>query len=189
MNYLYLFDLVDFDVNGDVCATKRCDLKQAQQNYLYLVSKYNQNLLKEQNLPLSTFFKEDLQNVLKMPYSFARKEVFANCLPEVEGLSNLSDRDVILSLSENAKFADEKFACKVNTALEKAINNLNIEYILTSFSGKKYDEITSMMSNDYSEPAVKSKLFKDVIAYNSLVNLATNVNINDMNFSTANALI
>ena len=39
---MYLFDLVDFNEDGAVSATKLFDENHAKANYLYLVSKYNQ---------------------------------------------------------------------------------------------------------------------------------------------------
>ncbi len=180
---LYLFNLVDFDEKGNVCSTDLCDLKTAQQNFLYLVSKYNQNALKEGNMSVPSFFKQDLQNVLKMPYTYARKEVFANCLPEVEKLSDLSDRDVILNLCEKTKIVDKKFSEKVNGKLGRAVNNIQAGYILTQFASQKFDAINSSIEGGFETPEEKSRLFKDVITYNSLVHLAENIGTKTSSYS------
>ena len=49
MSFLYLFDAIEFDAAGEVSASKSVSLEQARSNYLYLVSKYNQMILKEEN--------------------------------------------------------------------------------------------------------------------------------------------
>ena len=64
MDFLYMFDLLDFDNKGNLKAAKGADLAKAQSNFLYLISKYNQLFLKAKKLPVPDFFKGELGNVV-----------------------------------------------------------------------------------------------------------------------------
>lgn len=179
MKSLLLFNLVGFDQNGDVCATKKFDENQSRSNYLYLISKYNQAFLKEQEEPVPAFFKDELGKVLcdvenGKDFESAKAQVLKNCLPEVQSLAKTeSDRDLILSLADKLLVKDEKFASR----FQKAVNNLELSYIITQIAGKVFDSIDTNLDN-LGDKKSKSELFKSVIKYNSLVNTAGKIQEN-----------
>lgn len=175
MDFLYLFDLVDFDAKGNVVGTKTVEISKARSNFLYLVSKYNQFFLKEEKLPVPEFFKEKLSAVLADveacgDYAAARKTVIAACLPKVQLYAKKSDKDLILALGNLVILKDKEFADTFQTAK----NNLQLEYIITHISGLKYESILRLLKNDLSKED-KSKLFRSIIQYNSLINTAQRV--------------
>lgn len=178
MNFLYFFDLLDFDKNGAVCATERVDLAHARSNFLYLISKYNQMFLKDENLPIPSFFKDDLQEVLQNveqggDYEKAKKQVLKSCLPKVQAYSNTNERAFVSALAEKLSLKDMDFAEK----MKNATNNLQLAYIITHISGSKFESIWKAMASEgwQEDKQIKSKLYKDVILYNSLVSTAEKV--------------
>lgn len=178
MCFLYLFDLLDFDSQGKVCASKGVELQKAQSNFLYLVSKFNQNFLKEKGLPVPAFFKEKLSSVLEevekgWDFDVAKKKVFSECLPQISMLANRSDKDVISALVENSSVADVEFANKIKDVK----NHLQLEYVMTITSGKVFNKVETLRSEQMTKEN-KSKLFKEVIKYNSLVCAAEKVREN-----------
>ncbi len=178
MCFLYMFDLLDFDSQGKVRASKGASLEKAQSNFLYLVSKFNQNLLKEKGLPVPAFFKEELSSVLEgvekgWDFDVAKKKVFSECLPQISLLSNRSDKEVISALVESSSVADMDFAEK----FKDIKNHLQLEYIMTITSGKVFNKVDALREEEMTKEN-KSKLFKEVIKYNSLVCAAERVREN-----------
>ena len=186
MSFLYLFDMVDFDKETkNVCETNRFTLEQARSNYLYLVSKYNQNLLKEKDIEVPEFFKEGLSDVLQNvekggDFEKAKGSVLKNCLPEVKKAAQgvNCDEALIIRLNELVAENDKQFASKFS----KAVNNLQLSYIITQISGRIFDE-TVMLSLDLSDKKSKSNAFKNVIKYNGLMATADKVKQNEISAS------
>ena len=182
MSFLYLFDLMDFDEHGKVKEAKGITLSQARSNFLYLVSKYNQKFLKEKNLPVPSFFKEELSGLLTYvemgrDYELIKKKVLSACLPRISALSNINERELIFSLNSQVTLDDLDFADK----FKDIKNTLQLEYIMTTISGKIYDKIFSLFSQPMTKEN-KSKLYKEIINYNALVSATSKVreeNIDD----------
>lgn len=175
MCFLYMLNLLDFDSQGKVKETKETSLPQAQSNFLYLVCKFNQNFLKEKGLPVPEFFKEELSSVLEnvekgQDYETAKKTVFSNCLPQVSALANQSEKDIISALVKSTSAYDLEFADK----FKEAKNHLQLEYIMTVISSKVLSKAEQLKSQPQTKEN-KSKLFKELIKYNALVNAAENV--------------
>lgn len=177
MCFVYFFDLFDFDNEGKVCASKKADIMHARSNFLYLISKYNQNFLQEEKLPIPAFFKEELASVLNdvesgKDYEECKNKVFSACLPKVQILKSLSEREMIERLSEQVSVKDMAFADK----FKEAANHLQLAYIITHISGNKFQGIWKQLSSEEPlQKADKSKLYKDIIIYNSLTNTAEKV--------------
>lgn len=180
MSFLYLFDMVDFDDKGEVCATKSCDLGSARANYLYLLSKYNQTLLQNEKLPIPAFFKEDLEGVLVSirkgeDFEIAKSQILENCLNNVKILAkqSKSDKELISKLNDFVSENDKEFADKFS----KAVNNLQLEYIITSISGNVFEELVKTLCkvDALQDKKIKSNTYKNIIKYNSLVATADKV--------------
>ncbi len=182
MSKLYLFDLIDFDENGAVCTTKKYGKEDAQKNFLYLISKFNQVLLKQQSLKLPNFFKEDFQNTLKMPYAYAKKAIFSNCLPEIENLASLPEQEVLFELIDTVKIADEKTISKLNSA----VNGVQKGYIITSRFNKVFGNICSLIAKDEIDKAEKSMLYKNIIECNALSRMAEKLKSGEENLNYTN---
>lgn len=183
MDFLRLFDLVDFDKDGNVCQTKRFALNKARSNYLYLLCKYNQRFLEEENLAIPQFFKEDLYDLLENvekggDFSKAKKKVLENCLPKIQLLAKKSgsDRQLLLGLNDKVVVKDIEFANK-NRA---SVNNLALAYIITGISGQVEKKIEKQMDETITDQKSKSKLFKNVVKYNGLVSTADKVSKNEL---------
>lgn len=176
MDFLYLFGLVNFDERGNLCEGKN-DLSAVRSNYLYLLSKYNQIILQEEKLPISDFFKSELDKVLEVAdekeFAKAKAEVLKNCHLKVQHLAKgcKSDRELIAKLNETISARDEAFAKLVG----KNVNHLQLAYIITSLSGKLEKKIEQMIALGLEEKLAKSKTFKDVIKYNRLMLTAQKV--------------
>ena len=175
MKFTYYFDLFDFDENKNVCASKKYTLPFARSNFLYMVAKYNQTLLQNQNLPLPAFFKENLKQLLQAveageDFLKVKQAVVNACLPEVQLLANKADQEFLLALGEKAKLKDEAFAEKFKTAK----NHLQLSYIITNISGKKFEQIFKLLQAEQDDKT-KSAIFKGVIQYNALINVAEKV--------------
>ena len=175
MCFLYMFDLLDFDSQGKVRESKGVTIEKAHANFLYLVSKFNQNLLKENGLPVPAFFKEELAGVLEdvekgWDYDVAKKKVFSQCLPQIAALAGRSDKEVVSALVESSSVADLDFADK----FKDIKNHLQLEYVMTITSGKVFNKIEALKTEEMTKEN-KSKLFKEVIRYNSLVCAAERV--------------
>ena len=176
MEFLYLFDLIDFDENGIVCEGSH-GISQSQSNFLYLLSKYNQVILKEENLPIPDFFKSELFSVLEAVcegnFGASKKKVLENCHLKVQQIANSakSDKELISLLNDTISARDEDFAKLVG----KNINHLQLAYIITSLSGKIEKKIELAIENGLQDKMVKSKTFKDIIKYNRLMLTAQKV--------------
>ena len=176
MEFLYLFDLIDFDENGNVCEDGQ-GISQSQSNFLYLLSKYNQVILKEENLPIPDFFKSELFSVLEAVcegnFGESKKKVLANCHLKVQQIANSvkSDKELISLLNDTISAKDENFAKLVG----KNVNHLQLAYIITSLSGKIEKKIELAIENGLQDKMVKSKTFKDIIKYNRLMLTAQKV--------------
>ncbi len=172
MDFLYMFDLLDFDNKGNLKAAKGADLAKAQSNFLYLISKYNQLFLKAKKLPVPDFFKGELGNILADveaggDYRFAKSKVFAACLPQVNVLSEKAEKQAVLALNNAVSLEDVEFA----ESFQDAKNTLQLEYIMTITAGKLFNKVEALKNLPMSKEN-KSKLFKEVIKYNALI-LAT----------------
>ena len=177
--FLYLFNVVDFDEKGAVCKTKEYEENDAKANFLYLVSKYNQKLL-EENEKIDDFFKNDLQNVLDSvknggDFDKAKKEVVAHCKSDVrnEFKSAKSDEDFIKKLNQIMVKHETGFAKQ----FEKAVNNLQLSYIITSISGNLFNEILELGDGTVKE---KSNMYKKIVDYNALIHIAEKVASNEL---------
>lgn len=176
--FLYLFDMLEFDNIGKVCASKEIDLAHARSNYLYLISKYNQVLLKENKAEVPEFFKNELNDVLfdienNGNFDKAKKLVISNCVPKVQLLAKMSknDKELIEKLNDVVAVKDKDFAQK----FAKASNKLQLEYIITLIAGQVFDKAHMLKMQDLSETKNKSNLFKEMIKYNSLVETSDKV--------------
>lgn len=185
MCFLYMFDMLDFDENGSVCASNKYDLAHARSNFLYLVSKYNQNYLQENGISCPAFFKEELPKLLNDVsnggnFEKAKKTVLSNCLPKVQLFAekSKSDRELVALLNENASIKDEEFAQKFS----KVVNNLQLSYVITMISGKLFEKVAlqTASSNVLTDSKSRSKTFKDIIKYNGLVLSADRVKENSL---------
>lgn len=191
MSFLYLYDLVDFDENGNIKATKRYkDVKIVASNFLYLICKYNQNLLQEEakkkgeKLELPPFFKERLSTLLgkvesgEMSKEHALVLISKECIPVVRKICDnaINDAEIIENLNGLISFNGLSFSKRV----KDVTNKKQQEYIMTKISGELMDEITNLLagevSNEESPAKVKSNLYKKVISYNGLVNATMNLN-------------
>lgn len=190
MDFIYLFDVVEFDKNGDVCETKRYDKNVARANYLYLISKYNQLLLKEKNEKVPDFFKSDLQTVMtkaKEGKNFQNcvEEVVKHCTPKVQEIAGKSknDKELILGLNSASAYIDKSFASDF-----REIDNVkHFEYVLTFVAGQLFERTVKNMLKDFeTDKKVKSGVYKDIIGYNSLVTTASRAK--DKNFVIKDSL-
>ena len=55
---------------------------------------------------------------------------------------------------------------------KKAVNNIQLAYIITSISGKIFEEILDLQHREILSVKDRSKMFKRVIDYNCLVKIA-----------------
>ena len=114
MNFLYLYDLVGFDENGNVKATKRYnDEKIVASNFLYLICKYNQFVLQEEarkkgeKLELPSFFKDKLSTLLgkvesgEVSKEYALVSISKECSPVVKKICDnaINDAEIINDLN------------------------------------------------------------------------------------------
>ncbi len=182
MDFLYLFDMINFDASGKIDAGEE-GLEKARSNYLYLISKYNQTILQEENLPVSDFFKTELSQVLEDvenggDYEGAQKKVLSNCHLKTQqiALSSNSEKDFILRLNSAISVRDEAFACLVG----KNVNRLQLAYIITSLSGKVEKKIEKSLDEGIKSKNEKSKVFKDMIKYNRLMLTAQKVESHEL---------
>ena len=182
MEFIYLFDLLKFDIKGDVCETQKCDENKAKANYLYLLSKYNQKFLNNgERLP--EFFKNELEGLMHKVgegegFEEAKELVLKNCKDEVQILAkNAHDnRDLICRLNELMIVKESEFA----NEFRKAVNNIQLAYIITSISGKIFEEILDLQHKDTLSVKDRSKMFKRVIDYNCLIKMAALVKENKL---------
>lgn len=190
MSFLYLYDLVDFDENGNIKATKRYkDVKIVASNFLYLICKYNQNLLQEEakkkgeKLELPPFFKEKLSTLLgkvesgEVSKEYALVSISKECSPVVKKICDnaINDAEIINDLNSLMSLDELSFSKRI----KGITNKKQQEYIMTKISGELMDEITNLLagevSNEENPAKVKSNLYKKVISYNGLVNATMNL--------------
>ena len=178
-DFLYLFNVVEFDEKGNVCKTKIYQENEARSNYLYLVSKYNQKLL-EEGEKFDEFFKTDLQNVLDFvkeggDFEEAKNKVVSHCKDNVksEYKNAKSDEDFIKKLNEEMIEHETGFATK----FQKAVNNLQLSYIITSITGNMFNDILQLGDDDAK---AKSNKYKKIIDYNALTHMADKVAKNEL---------
>ena len=110
-------------------------------------------------------------------YELIKKKVLSACLPRISALSNINERELIFSLNSQVTLDDLDFADK----FKDIKNTLQLEYIMTTISGKIYDKIFSLFSQPMTKEN-KSKLYKEIINYNALVSATSKVreeNIDD----------
>lgn len=180
MDFLYLFDLLKFDATGSVCETSSCDENKAKSNYLYLISKYNQKFL-EDGEKVPEFFKAELADVLKSveaggDFAKAKEKVLKNCKKIVAdaGKNARNDMALVLRLNSELISRENEFA----NEFSRAINNIQLAYIITSISGKIFEDILSIQKEEELSQKDKSKMFKKVIEYNCLIKTASLVKEN-----------
>lgn len=182
--FLYLYDLIDFDKVGNVTRTKRCDNERiAVSNFIYLICKYNQYLLREkaqkrgEKVEIPAFFKEELDSLLKkveggfVTKEFALNEVSKSCLGEVKRIIDGArcDKDIINELNRLVDINSMEFAKK----FKGVVNKKQLEYIMTHISAQLMDEIGAILKSESIDKKTKSTLYKKIISYNGLVNTAT----------------
>lgn len=180
MEFLYLFDLLKFDTEGNVCGTSECNEGTAKANFLYLLSKYNQKFL-DKNEKVPDFFKVDLSEILKDvenggDFEKAKALILKNCKKiVVEADKNTrTDYALVLKLNNELISRESEFA----NEFQKAINNIQLAYIITSISGKIFEEILTIQKSGDLSAKDKSKMFKRVIEYNCLIKTAALVKEN-----------
>lgn len=176
MDFLYLFNLLDFDNNGQVMATSDVDLNHARSNFLYLLSKYNQKLL-EDGEKIPEFFKTELAKVLEdvengADFSVAKAKVLENCKKPVQIFASDGKSDKVLVGRLNRLIIAKNEAQK---DLGKAINNKQVTYILTQLSNKSFDTAVGLQAQGELDAKGKSNLFKNVINYNAFTTTAAMV--------------
>ncbi|MBQ7327390.1 MAG: hypothetical protein IJX00_00285 [Clostridia bacterium] len=180
MSFLYLFDAIEFDAAGEVSASKSVSLEQARSNYLYLVSKYNQMFLKEENQEVPAFFKEELGAVLVEvekggDFDKAEKKVLANCVVRVQKMASnaQSRRQFVAALNAQIVLDDKKIVDKIGVAE----NRLHKEYLFTKLAAQVFESvvIASAKEGAMADKKSKSAIFKDIIKYNSLIASASMV--------------
>lgn len=189
MNFLYLYDLVDFDENGKIKATRRYnDENIVASNFLYLICKYNQLILqdekkkKDEKLELPLFFKEKLSSLLtnvekgETSKEYAERLILKECHPKVRKVCEeaKSDKEIVEKLNQLMSLDSTSFAKKV----KGVTNKKEQEYIMTKISGDMMDQITNLLAGSGVEedPAkAKSLLYKKVISYNGLVSATMNL--------------
>ena len=188
MGFLYFFDLVDFDSKGNVCETKRFDKDHARANYLYLISKYNQQFLSDKKSEIPPFFKTDLNTVLQatengVDFKKAKQVVLANCTPEVQywALKSKSDKELIQNLNASVSIKDKAFA----KSFSDNMNGLHLAYVITGRIGNIQMVLTKILTEEkvLSDAKTKSMVFKDIIKYNALVDTAEKIQSNQLTTS------
>ena len=188
--FLYLFDLLDFDENGNVAVAEHAEqLLQAQSNFLFLVAKYNRFLVKKEGMELPEFFKEELAQLLidleigEKTFVQAKQQVLENCLPQVQKFSKETDKALILALNgaidvEIISKADKNLALfmKKNSLISNRLEKSNK---LTRFSDIKFGNIIMLLQdkrrNGHLSKDDKKFIFNDIITYNALVKEAKKV--------------
>ncbi len=178
-DFLYLFNVVEFDEKGNVCKTKTYDENEVKSNYLYLVSKYNQKLL-EDGEKFDEFFKTELQNVLDSvknggDFEKAKNMVVSHCKDSVksEYKNAKNDEELIKGLNKEMIKHEAGFASK----FQKAVNNLQLSYIITSITGNMFNDILQLGDDDAK---AKSNKYKKIIDYNALTHMADKVAKNEL---------
>lgn len=187
MSFLYLYDIVDFDENGNIKKTKRYNNENVvASNFLYLICKYNQIILQNEvddrgeKLELSPFFKEKLSPLLEdvekgvSSKEYALQIISNSCLPKVQKILQeaKNDSEIISKLNALVSVEDNKFSEKVRGITNKKQQ----EYIMTKLSGELMDEISSLLDRqEENSPKEKSILYKKIIRYNGLVNATMNL--------------
>lgn len=168
MDFLYLFNLLDFDSNGQVRETSDIDLNHARSNYLYLLSKYNQKLLGEgEKIP--EFFKTELTQVLEdvengKDFGVAKAKVLENCKKDVQKVASECVSDKMLVGRLNCLVIAKN---EVKDKLGKAINDKQVTYILTQLSNKNFDSAVALQAKGQLGAKDKSSLYKNMIDYNA----------------------
>ncbi len=194
MSFLYLFDKVDFENDGQVCATKQHGLEETRSNFLYLVSKYNQAFLQENGESIPEFFKSELNKVLEDvekggDFSKAKSKVLENCCEKVQKLAKTSktEKEFVSSLNDNVSLKDKSFA----ESLKKVDNNKHLEYIITFFSGKLFEKVSiqSALGGADMDKKEKSNLYKDMIKYNSLVAVTDKIKDNSYSLQDIKTMV
>ncbi len=183
MDFIYLFDLLNFGENGQVIATNSCDLNQARENYVYLLSKYNQKFLKIKGLETPEFFKAELPHVLKSvreggeeEFESAKKAVCAYSVDYVKEIVEKAKSEVetiqvlnrLLAMKDRSFFSNEKLAGKIRSA----INNKQITYTLMSCANEYFGKVAMIQANSATE---RKEMFSYVINYNTLSTMAVMV--------------
>ena len=146
MDFIYLFNLLDFDQKGQVRETSDATLNMARSNYLYLLSKYNQKMLDEgEKIP--DFFKTELQSVLSDvenggDFEKAKRVVLQNCKETVQEIASrcLSDKKLIVELNKALAKKTRK------EGIEKAVNHKQATYMLTSLANKCFDKVVEIQA-------------------------------------------
>lgn len=188
MGFVYLFDLVDFDAKGNVCETKRFDKNHSRANFLYLISKYNQQFLADKKMEIPAFFKTDLNVVLLatengVDFKKAKQMVLANCTPEVQywALKSKSDKELVQNLNASVSIKDKAFA----KSFSDNMNGLHLAYVITGRIGNIQMVLTKILTEEkvLSDAKTKSMIFKDIIKYNALVDTAEKVQSNQLTIS------
>ena len=127
------------------------------------------------NEKLPDFFKTELESVMQgvmagESFEKAKKLVLENCKKEVREFAKnaCSERALICRLNELMIIKESEFA----NEFKRAVNNIQLAYIITSISGKIFEEILDLQHNETLSVKDRSKMFKRVIDYNCLVKMA-----------------
>ncbi|MBE7076166.1 MAG: hypothetical protein E7375_03790 [Clostridiales bacterium] len=173
MAFLRLFDLITFDGQGNVAD------EASASNYLYLVAKYNQVI----EGSFSPYFVEEFASLLAKveageDFKKAKAEVIKNCSERTQSLAEgtVNDRDLLVKLNDRVVVKDEIFASKQ----KKIVNNLSLNYIINDTTYRIEQEIERNINEGLSDAKRKSKTFKSIIQYNSLMSTAEKVANNEI---------
>ena len=180
MSFLYLYELMDFDENGNIKATKRYnDDKIVASNFLYLICKYNQFVLQDEakkkgeKAELPPFFKENLSTLLEKVENgetskeYALYKVSEYCLPTVKEIIEeaKNDEEIIHNLNTLVDIDAQKYSKK----FKNIQNNKQREYIMTIIIGNLMEEIKRDLPQVDHDQKDKSSVYKKIISYNGLV--------------------
>lgn len=191
--FIWLSDLIGFDAAGELSATKICSIEQVCSNFLYIVSKYNQRLIKDEaktsnvKPKLPEFFMTELKGLLQkvenkeISFEKAEKQVISNCLPSIQKTykNAKSKRDILCKLCEQVTLSDEDFTNKnAKTLASNGGKNKFLQYIMTVVSGSLMTQVEkSICDGGLTDDKEKSKIFKGIISYNTLVQTAERLSL------------
>ncbi len=197
--FLDLFGLVDFDDNGEVSAVVTKDgqelvsLAQSRSNFLYLIAKYNLNILKQEKGQVSEFFTTELSNMLENiesdhgDFNKCFETIIKYCSDKVKNINFSNRKDFIEKLNQLAKVQDKDFEKLI--AKKQLQNGLHLSYLANAYADKMENGLLNETSSYIlGDKSLKKNLFKDIINYNALMGLATKAGSSEAYFNSSVSL-
>ncbi len=178
MSFVNMYGLMDFDDAGHIKPVYKdgqmiVGLKQAQSNYLYMLTKYNRNFLIQKKEKPSDFFRKDLSQILQDvekggDYSAALQTIMDNCVSEIKDLSRLTmatEKGLLMLLNEMTPLVGSVYE---KMKFGEVKNTLEENYKLNKLAATYEDAIDKRIA-DYlgGEGSLEDKQ----TIFNSLVNL------------------